>query len=506
MTRNRPAGWYRLALAAPLLVAALTASRPSAQVAAPPRQPADQMKGAVLKGKAPVSDDILQVKLPRAAEADLPNGIHLMVLEHRQVPVVSFNLTIIGAGGYYNPGGRPGTAGFTAALMREGTATRTSAEIARQLETMAATLGVGAGASSESAAMNGSSLTEHFDELLDLAADVLLNPSFPEDELTRFKVRTRAQLVQQRSSPGFLASELFNRIIYSDHPAAVVSPTVASLEQVTRAELAEFHRARYVPDHAVLAIAGDLSMAEARKLVTSRLGGWKKAGSPRPGVVDPKPHGAARVHLIERAGSVQTNLVVGGQAIDRRSPDYDVVDVMNKVIGGGPTGRLFMNLREDKGYTYGAYSFVSAPRYRGHWEASTEVRTDVTEPALRELMAEVKRLSSERVPDKEFRDARRSMVASFALSLESPGAILNRHVTRYLYGLPLDYWDTYPARIMAVTPDQVQAAARKYLDPTRLHIVAVGEGSKIGELLKQFGEVDRYDTEGRPIAKVSSGG
>jgi predicted Zn-dependent peptidase len=181
------------------------------------------------------------------------------------------------------------------------------------------------------------------------------------------------------------------------------------------------------------------------------------------------------------------------------SPDYEVVSVMNKIIGGGPTGRLFLNLREDKGYTYGASSGFSALRYRGSWQASTDVRSEVTGPALGELLAEIKRLRDERVPDQEFRSAKRSMVAAFALSLESPGGILNNHITRRLYALPADYWDRYPDRIMAVTQEQVQAAAREYLDPSRLQIVAVGDGGKIADVLKTFGSVETYDTEGKKI-------
>lgn len=150
------------------------------------------------------------------------------------------------------------------------------------------------------------------------------------------------------------------------------------------------------------------------------------------------------MYLVDRKGSVQTNLVVGALAIDRLSPDYDIVAVMNQIVGGGPTGRLFMNLREDKGYTYGAYSGFTALRYRGSWSASTEVRTDVTGPALKELMGELARIRTEPVPAKEFADKKRAMVASFALSLESPTGMLANHMTRYIYGLPVDYWDKYP--------------------------------------------------------------
>ncbi len=465
-----------------------------AQQAAPP-----QNKAVVMKGLAPVSTEVLKITLPKPAETDLPNGAHLMVLEDHRVPQVAFQIIMPGAGGYFDPADRAGLAAFTAAMMREGTATRTSQQISEQLETMAASLGVGASMSGRDASLSGSSLTENFPAAFALAGDILLNPTFPEEEFARYKERTRSSLVSQRASPGFLASERMYQVLFGDHPASRISPTAASLDAVTRGMLVEQHRTRYVPDHALIAFAGDLSMADARKLVDATLGGWKKAGAPVSSLQDPEAVGPARVYLVDRPNSVQTSLYVGTQAIARTSPDYDIVSVMNQVIGGGPTGRLFTDLREEKGYTYGAYSSVSASLFRGFWLASMDVRTEVTEPALRDLMAEIARMRDETVPDKEFRDKTRAMVASFALSLESPQSVLNNYVTTWTYHLPASYWDTFPARIAAVTQAQVQAAARKYLDPARLQIVAVGSGAKIGGLLKQFGTVVTYDTNGQII-------
>ncbi len=206
-----------------------------------------------------------------------------------------------------------------------------------------------------------------------------------------------------------------------------------------------------------------------------------------------------RVVLVDRANSVQTNLSVGTQSIPRTSADYDVLSLVDSIIGGGPTGRLFLNLREDKGFTYGAYSGLRAPRYRGDWTASTSVRTEVTEAALTEIMREIDRTRNEPVPDKEFQDKKRSLVASFALSLESPASILGNYITSWMYGLPADYWDKYPDRVMAITKDQVQTIAKKYLDQGRLQVVAVGDGKKIAEGLKKFGKVETFDTEGRPV-------
>jgi predicted Zn-dependent peptidase len=196
---------------------------------------------------------------------------------------------------------------------------------------------------------------------------------------------------------------------------------------------------------------------------------------------------------------VQTTLIVGTQAIARTDPDYDVLQVMNRVIGGGPTGRLFIHLREEKGYTYGAGSTLNATMFRGDWYASTSVRTEVTEPALNDLLAEIRQLRDQPVSDQELADAKRAMIASFALSLELPPQLLNYHVTRWRYRLAADYWDKYPDRIAAVTQAQIQAAARKYLTADRMQIVAVGDPAKVADTLKKIGEVESYDAEGRPL-------
>ena len=470
--------------------AALVAQAP------PPQKPAE---GVVSKGRAPVSDKLLQIKLPRPEETDLPNGIHLMVLQDRRAPQVSVQLSIRGAGGYYDPAGQAGLAQFTAAVLREGTTTKSSTAISEQLERLSATLNVNTAMASEDATLAASSLTEHVDVVLDLMADVVLNPAFAADEFARYQTQRRAQLLQQRSQPGFLVAERFSVVVAGDHPDGRVSPTLATLDKTTREDLVGFHRTRYVPDHAVIAIAGDISMAEAAKKITARFAAWKKAGVPVPEVADPAAVTKPGVFLVERPNSVQTNLLVGTQGIRRTDPDYFALTVLNKVVGGGPTGRLFRNLREAKGYTYGAYSSIDAPRFRGSWTADTEVRTEVTDAALTDLLDELRQARDVPIPAQEFADAKRSLVAAFALTLESPATLLNNAVTRYRYGLPVDYWDRYPERVNAVTVADAQAMAKKYLDPSRLQIIAVGNGEAIARGLRKLGTVEVYDTEGKKV-------
>jgi zinc protease len=455
-------------------------------------------QGAQFKNRAPVSNDVIKVKLPRAQETQLSNGAYLMVLEDHRVPSVQFEIIMIGAGGYYDPADMPGLADTTASLMDEGTTTKSSEQIAQALDTMAASVSVTANEGSQIASVTGSALTDQFDAVLALAADVLMNPSFPEKELGLYKVRARASLEEQRSDPDFLRQERYSSMVYGEHPAASVGLTRASLEKMTRDTLVTFHKNNYVPDHAIIGVSGDITLAEARAKFESRLKAWAKSGKPLPGVVDPADHGPMRIALVNRQGAVQTAFMLGEQAINRAHPDYDAMVVMNQILGGS-NGRLFRELRERKGYTYGVYSNPRLLRYRGDWRAQMDVRTEVTEASLRDLLAEINKMRDEPVPADEFKDAQRSLTASFALSLENPAALLNLYIVRQLYKFPVDYWDRYTDRIAAVTPAQVQNVARKYLDPKRLQIVAVGDASKIAANLRAFGTVEVFDDEGKPV-------
>jgi zinc protease len=488
-----------------LVVAALLLSMPDVatvparaqSTAARPAAPAEP--AVILKGLAPVSDAPVRVRLPRAAAFDLPNGLHVMVIEDRRAPQVSFTLVLPGAGGYFDPPGHEGLAMFTAEMMREGTTTRGSDDIDRTLEILSATLDVTATMSAPEASITGVCLTEHVDAVLDLLADVLIQPSFPDDELRRYKQRTHAALLQQRSQGYVVAQELFLRRLNGSHPSARRLPSADALDRTTSAQLAAFHRARYISDGAALIVAGDMSAADVRARLTRKLRRWRKTGSAPPVVRDPELRLGGGVHLVARPHSVQTSLIVGAAAIPRSSPDFPAWQVMNQIIGAAPLGRLFVHLREQKGYTYAVASTLTTARYRGYWSASTNVRSQVTGPALSDLLAEIARLRDEPVPAEELRRHQRAMVAGFALTLESPRQLLGYQLTRWVYRLPADYWDRYPARIMAVTAADVQRVARTSLLPSALHVVAVGDPARIREDLSRVGPVEMYDAEDRRL-------
>jgi zinc protease len=449
------------------------------------------------KNRAPVAREMLRVKIPKPTEAKLKNGLTVLILEDRRSPSVTVRLDIGGAGALFEPAALAGLAGTAAQMLREGTRSRTSIQIAEEVDRLGATLGTGSSFGSPDAVLSAAGLSDNFDAWFQLAVEVLLNPSFPVDELEKLKQRQRAQLRQQRAATNFLVNERFSRAVYGEHPAATVSATPESIDALTREALVGWHRERYRPQNTILGIAGDVRAADLIGKLEKWLAGWQRSELAEVWPRNPAVAGARKIFLVDRPGSVQTTVALGNIAIDRRSPDYLPMVVMNHVIGGGAAGRLFLNLREEKGYTYGVYSNFTALRYPGPWQAGGNMRTEVTAGALVEFFNEIRRIREEKVPPAELAASKRAIAARFALSLEQPAAILGLAIARKQYDLSADYWDTYPARIMAVSADEVQRVARKYLDPEAMQLVAVGDAGRIKTALEKYGAVEVYDSEGR---------
>ena len=447
--------------------------------------------------RAPVSKDVLKVKLPRPIETTLPNGISLMILEDHRFPLVTVQFDINGAGPMYEPAGQPGLAGATARLLTEGTKTRTSKQIAEQIDSMGASLSASAGFGSGSAVVAASGLSDTFEQWFALTTDVLLHPNFPADELAQYQNRAKSALLQQRSQPGFLANQTMSRTLYGTYPAAVVSATPESLDALTPAILADWHDRRYAPQNTILAISGDVHADTLIPKLKQWLAEWQKSKLHVDFPAGPPPASKEKIFLIDRPGSVQTTLLMGNLAIDRTNPDYPALVVMNEVLGAGSASRLFLNLREEKGYTYGVYSSVIARKYAGPWTAGGDLRTEVTDGAMTEFLRELNRIRDEKVPEDELDAARRSVVARFALSLESPQQLIAYAITRKAYNFPADYWDKYPAQIVAITAADVQLVAQKYVNPATMQVVAVGDAGKIKTVLEKYGPVENVDASGK---------
>ena len=258
-------------------------------------------------------------------------------------------------------------------------------------------------------------------------------------------------------------------------------------------------QSRYLPENAILGIAGDITSATPSCKCSRLCRAGKRVPARRRNQPRQSPPSGRGIFLVDRPGSVQTDVEIGNIAISRMDSDYVPMVVMDRIVGGGASARLFMNLREIHGYTYGAYSQLVARRYAGPWIAQGSMRTDATAGAMTEFMNEINRIRDKAVPESELEENKRSIVASFALSLERPSesAWTTRSPSRYT-DLPADYWDTYPAKIMAVTAEQVQRVARKYIVPDDLQIVAVGDAAKLKPVLDKYGDVQVFETSGKP--------
>lgn len=468
----------------------------------PQPQAGPSTTGAIIKGKAPVNKTVLRVKLPKAEEASLPNGLRIVLLRNDKVPTFNMQMVFL-SGGLADRSDYHGLANFTAALLREGTATRSSKDIAEQTDALGATLVASSGLASLTSTVSTSGLVENLDRTLEIFADVIRNPSFPQSEVDKYKSRTLAQLQFQRSIPQFLAMEQFSRAIYGNHPASLIAPPAESLKKLSTKDLAEFHSTYFRPNNAILAIVGDVSMKELMPKIKKVFGDWQKANIPAMSIPAAPEQAASTIYLIDRPGSVQTVLTLGTLGIERTSPDYFAVLLADRVLGGGPSGRLFLNLREANGYTYGAYSAFSGSKYRGTWTSSSEVRTEVTEGAMKEFKYELERLGTEQVTVDELENAKRAIIGSFALSLEQPQSLLQNIITQKLYNLPANYWDSYPQKVSDVTAADVQRVAQKYIDLKHLQIVAVGDASKTKGVFAKYGAVQVFDSDGKPIGGSS---
>jgi predicted Zn-dependent peptidase len=486
---------------------ALAATMAVAMPAFPQQQQhAAELSKVVRLHRAPVSNEILQVTLPRPVVTKLPNGLTVLVLERHKLPTVNIVLQF-GTGDMSDPKDLPGLAGFTMDMLREGTTHRTSAQLAADIDKIGATLYCNSDFGSTVSTVNASGLSPSTGQILDLIADVVLNPSFAQDELDKYKARQLSDLEQERSQPYQLADERFHQALYGDFPAAVTLPTPESIKAITVERLKEFHERYHVPGNAILAVVGDVKEDDFVALARKTFGDWKGEPVPKPDWNRLPPPAPAKIYLVDRPDSVQTNIVAGAYGVRRIDPDSIAASVMNRILGGGPQARLFLNLREVHGYTYGAYSRLGDEKYRDVFEANTEVRNAVTDGSMEQLMYELKHIRDEKVPPAELNEAEHSIVASFALSLEQPQQLLNRYILVQDYGLPADYWDQYPVKVAHTTADAVQAAARKYVDVDHLQIVCVGDPKQpgndqkqtIGDVLKKYGTVEVYDTNGKKV-------
>src|ERR1044071_5602652 len=352
----------------------------------------------MFRSQAPAPLPSRPISIPTPTETTLPNGLSLVVVEDKRLPLVSYRLAFR-VGGAFDPPTLPGLTDLLAGLLPEGTDSKSSKEIADEVARMGASLS--AGATSDYTIVGASALSEFNDPIMDLIAEVILEPSFPENEVELAKQNTKESLRQQRAQPSFLASEMVSRIMFGDHPYSVVAPTNESIDRSTREEFVKFHRTKLVPNNAVFIVVVDVRYDEIVSRVGSLFSPWERGEELVGNFPAPPVRTKRTAYLVDRPGSAQSNIVIANSGITRTNPDYFPMMLMHTVLGATASSRLFMNLREDKGYTYGAYSNLDARRTAGTFRATAEVRTAVTGDSLKEFFYELQRIRNEEVSTKE---------------------------------------------------------------------------------------------------------
>jgi len=421
-----------------------------------------------------------------------------MLAPRHGLPVVAANL-VIKTGSDSNPADAPGLASFNAAMLTQGTATRTALQIADDVAQLGATLT--ASSTMDASTISTRSLKKTFPAALDLLADVAMRPSFPADELERQRTSRLGQLAQQRANAQALASTIVANVLYGDtHPYGFAEiGTEASLKAMTRDRLRAFWQQNFVPNNAALIVAGDITMAELRPLAEQAFGAWTRGTPARPALTAPA-HAASKVVIVDRPGAPQTQLRVGMIAAARSSPDFRPAQVLNTAFGGLFSSRINMNLREKNGYTYGASSQFVFRKSPGPFQVASGVRTDVTGAAAAEMIKELRGMTAAAMPADELKRAKDSLAYSLPGAFETSADTAASLSNIYTYDLGLDYYATYAESVYAVTAEQALATATKYFVPDRFVVVAIGDRSKIEADLRKLNlPIEIRDADGRPV-------
>jgi len=443
----------------------------------------------------PPAGPLTQAPFPPILEATLPTGVRVLVVENHQQPVVSVGLSFP-AGSVFDPPGKEGLADMVAGLLTKGAGARTADQIAEMIEGTGGALSAAAGADFMS--VDVSVLAPSLELAFELLGDVIARATFPAEELELLRTQTLSGLQVELSNPASIASRAFQRAIWGGHPYARAT-TPVSARAITREDLLSFQRERVRPAGALLVVAGDVTLDRVRTLATRAFEGW--TGAPAPAAARRLPRQAAsELILVHRPGSVQSNILIGQPTYPPTDPRHYAATVANRVLGGGAASRLFMILREQKSWTYGAYSSLVRRLDQGYFVASAEVRTEVTDSALTELLVQLRRLRDEPVPADELEAAKGALVGSYPLSIETAAEVAGAVSSARLYGLPDDYVQTYRLRLGAVTAEDVQAAARVAIRPDSGAIVVVGDGAKIYDALKDIARTRVVDVEGEPLS------
>jgi zinc protease len=424
------------------------------------------------------------VKFPPYQVKTLSNGLQVIAVSHHEQPAVSLRL-IFRVGGVQDPADKPGVATLAAALLDQGTTTRSAEKIATTIDSVGGAIGTGSG--SDLTFINAVVLRDSLDLALEMVSDLARNPAFAPEEIERQRQQILSGLKVSYEDPDYLAGVVFDRLVYGFHPYGKPdSGTPQSLASITRDDLISYHKRWFGPNNAILAIVGDVKPEEAFAGAERVFGSWARAeGTPTKPTEPPPP--TRRVVIIDRPGAVQTEIRVGNIGLPRKHPDFLALDLATKILGGEGGNRLHRVLRSERGLTYGASADMHALKDSGDLVADTDTRSETTAEALRLVVDEMWRLQKQKVHPRELADAQAYLTGSFPLTIETPSAIALQVLNAVFYGLDLSDLETFRDRVNAVTPEDIQRVAQQYLHPDRLSIVLVGDASVFAKQLAAVG-------------------
>jgi zinc protease len=439
------------------------------------------------------------IEFPAFERFSLANGIEVVVLDYGTQPVASIRLYQRG-GSSLVPASRAGVGELAATLLTRGTAARSAREISETIEGVGGSLAAGSG--QDFLNVSATVLTDHLEVAFRLLADVARHASFPEDEVELARRQLLSGLQAQQGQPQALASRFFRRLVYGEEHPYGASPTPETVAAITRDDLVRFRDQALQPEGALLLVAGPVDRARVESLAERYLGDWTGRPAAAPHLVPPARPEGTRIHLVHRPGSVQSVILAGQPGVEGRDPDFAAVEVANRVLGGGADSRLFRILREERGWTYGAFSGVTRPVGTGLFQVSTEVRAPVTDSAVVEILHQMDRMGTEPVPPEEMDAARNYLAGSFPLQLETAGQVAGRLATTLLLGRDVDEVTRFPERIRAVGPDDAADVGQRLMRPDQTVVVVVGDATRILEGLESIAPVTLLDIQGEELDRA----
>jgi zinc protease len=480
-----------------------TGYEPQAQPSATREKAAQSKEPSVTTGvseKAPPSGTPKDIHFPPIKEAQTGNGLQINTVELHELPLVQIQL-VIKSGLAADPEKLPGLSKLVAEMLKEGTSRHSSAELAEAIDYLGAHLTITN--DQENIYIKMQAMSEHLSQAMALVAEMAMRPRFSPDEIEKLKKRELNRLALQSQNPDFLAVREFFRALYGKHPYSHIDATPEVVKKLTREDLDSWHKNHFAPNNAFLVVVGDVTSDQVVETAKRCFAGWGKRAVAAPKYPEPPTRDKREVIIVDRPQSVQSVIYLGNLALERSHPDYVSLLVANEVLGGSATSRLFSDLRERKGLTYGTYSHISEKAKIAPFSVYAAVRNEVTKEAMSAIMAHLDTIVKEQVPTEELSDRKRYLVDSFPLQIDTSNKIAEMIADLRKYSLANDYWDGYRTQIATVTSEQALKAAAQYIQPQHTVIVVVGKALDIKEALTAYGSVTIVDTEGNVIPQTS---